>query len=259
VIQRVAKEIRQLVQAPPSGIRYLPQDEEVLTEIHVEIAGPEETPYSGAFFLVKLTLSDGFPQTPPKGVFLTKIFHPNIATNGEICVNTLKRDWTPALGIAHVLQVIRCLLIVPFPESSLNDEAGRLFMESYGEYARRATIWTNIHAPKVSAAKPLEKASFSSKKTPTKEQDKSSGLSSPCSTNTNTSGDGNQNEQDEPEANEQKTGHPTQEVPVKNPVARVLTLGTPTPPTKKRSSPTSTDALTAHKKKSTLKKGIKRL
>jgi ubiquitin-conjugating enzyme E2 S len=66
------------------------------------------------------------------------------------------------------MQVIRCLLIVPFPESSLNDEAGKLFMESYDEvgpctklfadmlcphgpccclqYKRRAKLMTAVHA-----------------------------------------------------------------------------------------------------------------
>ena len=39
------------------------------------------------------------------GFFLTKIFHPNIANNGEICVNTLKKDWNPSLGLRHVLIV----------------------------------------------------------------------------------------------------------------------------------------------------------
>lgn len=63
---------------------------------------------------------------------------------GDICVNTLKRDWNADVTIRHVLQVIRCLLIVPFPESSLNDEAGKLFMDSYEEFARRARIMTNV-------------------------------------------------------------------------------------------------------------------
>lgn len=39
------------------------------------------------------------------GYFLTRIFHPNIASNGEICVNTLKKDWNPSLGLRHVLTV----------------------------------------------------------------------------------------------------------------------------------------------------------
>lgn len=36
---------------------------------------------------------------------MTKIFHPNVANNGEICVNTLKKDWNPSLGLRHVLIV----------------------------------------------------------------------------------------------------------------------------------------------------------
>ncbi|RHY13238.1 hypothetical protein DYB36_002074 [Aphanomyces astaci] len=148
IIQRVAKEIRQLATNPPSGIRYLPQDDESLAEIHVELVGPEDTPYAGGFFEMKLLLTEGFPTVPPKGHFLTKIFHPNVASNGDICVNTLKRDWSADLDLSHVLQVIRCLLIVPFPESSLNDEAGKLFMECYDEYAQRARILTSIHASK---------------------------------------------------------------------------------------------------------------
>ncbi|GMF57495.1 unnamed protein product [Phytophthora fragariaefolia] len=152
VAQRVAREIRKLVLQPLDGIRYLPQDEEQLSEIHAEVRGPEGTPYEGGYFTVKLTLTESFPEQPPRGVFLTKIFHPNVSQPaGDICVNTLKKDWKPTLGLAHVLQVVRCLLIVPFPESSLNGEAGKLFLDSYDEYARRAKLWTNIHAPKRSA------------------------------------------------------------------------------------------------------------
>ena len=74
---------------------------------------------------MKLVLSQDFPNSPPRGFFLTKIYHPNVGPTGDICVNTLKKDWTATVTLSHVLQVIRCLLIVPFPESSLNDEAGK--------------------------------------------------------------------------------------------------------------------------------------
>lgn len=50
-------------------------------------------------------LDESFPDTPPKGYFMTKIFHPNVSDKGEICVNTLKKDWKPELGIRHVLLV----------------------------------------------------------------------------------------------------------------------------------------------------------
>jgi ubiquitin-conjugating enzyme E2 S len=75
---------------------------------------------------------------------LTKIFHPNVATpSGEICVNTLKRDWDQSKwNLFHIFSIIKCLLIVPFPESALNEEAGRLFMESYNEFSSQAKLFT---------------------------------------------------------------------------------------------------------------------
>ncbi|CAM9780549.1 unnamed protein product [Chrysoparadoxa australica] len=105
-----------------------------------------DTPFEGGSFSVKMVLGGDYPNSPPRGFFLTRIFHPNVSATGDICVNTLKKDWTSSVTLSHVMQVIRCLLIVPFPESSLNDEAGKLFMESYDEYHRRAKLLTSVHA-----------------------------------------------------------------------------------------------------------------
>ena len=93
-------------------------------------------------------MSDEYPNTPPSGYFITKIFHPNVAENGEICVSTLKKDWKPQVTISQLLLTIKCLLIVPNPESALNEEAGKLLLEHYEEYAKYATLMTTIHAMK---------------------------------------------------------------------------------------------------------------
>ncbi|CAH0480480.1 unnamed protein product [Peronospora belbahrii] len=127
VAQRVARELQKLVIKPLNGIKYLPQEEEYLSEIHAEIRGPEDTPYENGYFTVKLTLTESFPEQPPRGMFLTKIFHPNVSQPaGDICVNTLKKT-----GCRH-LELLMCC-------------------KYYEEYARRAKLWTNIHAPKRSA------------------------------------------------------------------------------------------------------------
>jgi len=104
-------------------------------------------------FRVRLRLGSDFPQAPPKGYFLTKIFHPNVAeSTGEICVNTLKKDWKESFGIKQILLTVKCLLIVPNPESALNEEAGRLLLEHYDDYFSRAKTYTAVHAkPTVSS------------------------------------------------------------------------------------------------------------
>mmetsp|Transcript_15962 Transcript_15962/g.24668 ORF Transcript_15962/g.24668 Transcript_15962/m.24668 type:complete len:353 (-) Transcript_15962:1073-2131(-) len=149
-LARVARDVRDLVKSPPEGVRLVVDEESgmpgSLAEIVAEIEGPEDTPYHTRYFQLKLVLSTDFPSKPPRGYFLTKIYHPNVdPTTGAICVNTLKKDWTPTTSLSHVLTVIRCLMIVPFPESSLNDEAGKNFMDSYDEYAKRARLLAGVH------------------------------------------------------------------------------------------------------------------
>ncbi|KAK6120418.1 hypothetical protein DH2020_045839 [Rehmannia glutinosa] len=138
VIKQLAKELKNLNETPPEGIKVGVNDDN-FSVIYADIEGPAGTPYENGVFRMKLILSHDFPQSPPKGYFLTKIFHPNIATNGEICVNALKKIGT---------QVIRCLLIEPFPESALNEQAGKMLLEDYDEYARHARLYTGIHALK---------------------------------------------------------------------------------------------------------------
>ncbi|CAI5966829.1 unnamed protein product [Closterium sp. NIES-64] len=49
-------------------------------------------------------------------------------------------------------QVVRCLLIEPYPESALNEDAGKLLLEDYEAYAKHARLFTSIHAPSSAAA-----------------------------------------------------------------------------------------------------------
>jgi len=163
VMRYISKEIKELVEKPLEGIHVIVNDDDI-TELQAVIDGPADTPYVGGRFRVKLALDKDFPQSPPKGFFLTKIFHPNVSARGEICVNTLKRDWKPDLGIKHVLLTVKCLLIVPNPESALNEEAGKLLLERYDDYCSRARLFTEIHAR--SESKGAAAASSSSSSAP---------------------------------------------------------------------------------------------
>eukprot|EP01090_Pellita_catalonica_P015017 TRINITY_DN3958_c0_g1_i1.p1 TRINITY_DN3958_c0_g1~~TRINITY_DN3958_c0_g1_i1.p1 ORF type:complete len:196 (+),score=31.72 TRINITY_DN3958_c0_g1_i1:143-730(+) len=166
-IKRIAKELKDLTTKPPEGMKVTLSDNDI-TVIQATLEGPVGTPYEGGAFKIKLKLTSEFPVAPPKGFFLTKIFHPNVSKSGEICVNTLKKDWKEDLGIKHVLITIRCLLIYPNPESSLNEEAGRLLLEDYAEYAKRARVHTAIHGKPAPVATTSRSSSTVSGKTATK-------------------------------------------------------------------------------------------
>jgi len=101
----VTRELTELEKNPPEDIKLLLNEEDI-TDIQAIITGPEQTPYAGGQFRVKLKLGNDFPQSPPQGFFLTKIFHPNVSPkDGSICVDTLKKGWTENLGIKDILLV----------------------------------------------------------------------------------------------------------------------------------------------------------
>ncbi|KAK5579077.1 hypothetical protein RB653_008756 [Dictyostelium firmibasis] len=147
VIKRVVKELKELNSSTLEGITLLPCEEDI-TNIEAVVTGPAGTPYEGGYFKARLILSSDFPRSPPKANFITKIFHPNVSKKGEICVNTLKKDWAEDLGLKHILLTIKCLLIVPNAESSLNEDASRLLLENYEDYCKHAKLFTSIHASK---------------------------------------------------------------------------------------------------------------
>ncbi|XP_047988001.1 ubiquitin-conjugating enzyme E2 S [Leguminivora glycinivorella] len=139
------RELRRLAARPPPGIKLLLRDDD-LSDITALIDGPAETPYFGGVFRVQIKLGKEFPAAPPRAYFLTRIFHPNVSREGEVCVNTLKRDWRPELGLEHALLALRCLMIAPNADSALNADAAELLRGRYEEYFARAKLLTEIHA-----------------------------------------------------------------------------------------------------------------
>ena len=148
MIKVLWRQQQELLKKSPDCVTPIINDEDPI-DIQADIEGPQGTPYESGIFRVKLFIPPEFPQMAPKGYFMTKIFHPNVSEKGEICVNTLKRDWNPKQwSLYNLFEVIKCLLIVPFPQSSLNEEAGKMFMDNYDEYFRVAKMLTEIHAKK---------------------------------------------------------------------------------------------------------------
>ncbi|XP_046965322.1 ubiquitin-conjugating enzyme E2 S [Vanessa cardui] len=145
VLRGVTRELRRLAANPPSGIKLVLRDDNI-TDVVALIDGPADTPYAGGVFRVRLALGREFPTAPPRAYFLTKIFHPNVSVAGEVCVNTLKRDWRPELGLEHALLAVKCLLIAPNADSALNAEAAALLRDRYDDYFARAKLYTDIHA-----------------------------------------------------------------------------------------------------------------
>lgn len=101
------------------------------------IFGPDDTPWEGGTFKLVLEFTEDYPNKAPQVKFLTKMFHPNIYADGQICLDILQNQWSPIYDISAILTSIQSLLCDPNPASPANSEASRLFNENRREYNRR--------------------------------------------------------------------------------------------------------------------------
>lgn len=91
------------------------------------LTGPEGTPFQGGHFELTLSVPLAYPNEPPKATFVTRVFHPNVHfKTGEVCLDVLKSNWSPAWTLANVCRAITALLAAPDASSPLNCDAGNL-------------------------------------------------------------------------------------------------------------------------------------
>uniref|UniRef100_A0A8C6EJK7 E2 ubiquitin-conjugating enzyme n=2 Tax=Microcebus murinus TaxID=30608 RepID=A0A8C6EJK7_MICMU len=108
------------------------------------IMGPNDSPYQGGVFFLTIHFPMDYPFKPPKVAFTTKIYHPNINSNGSICLDILQ--WSPALTVPKVLLSICSLLCDPNPNDPLVPEIAHIYKADKEKYNRLAREWTQKYA-----------------------------------------------------------------------------------------------------------------
>eukprot|EP01028_Stygiella_incarcerata_P014284 TRINITY_DN930_c0_g1_i2.p1 TRINITY_DN930_c0_g1~~TRINITY_DN930_c0_g1_i2.p1 ORF type:complete len:139 (+),score=26.25 TRINITY_DN930_c0_g1_i2:164-580(+) len=113
-LKRITKELNDLRQDPPANCSAGPDGDDMY-KWRATIMGPSDSCFAGGVFFLSIEFPPDYPFKPPKVRFLTKIYHPNIASNGAICLDILREQWSPALTISKVLLSICSLLTDPNP------------------------------------------------------------------------------------------------------------------------------------------------
>ena len=101
--KRIKKELIDMEKNPPENCSAGLIDESNLFQWQATIMGPENSPYHGGIFNLKINLPMDYPFSAPHITFKTKIYHCNVNSTGSICLDILKDNWSPALTISKAL------------------------------------------------------------------------------------------------------------------------------------------------------------
>eukprot|EP01038_Epipyxis_sp_PR26KG_P009857 gene9857-13260_t len=128
-LRRLRKEAS-TIQYPSEIIVLKPINDSNLMRWKAIIQGPPGSYYDGYHFELEIIISTEYPLTPPTIRFKTRIFHPNVLfENGEICLDILKKEWTPAWSLQSACLAIIAILGEPAHDSPLNCDAGNMLRE----------------------------------------------------------------------------------------------------------------------------------
>tara|TARA_B100000795_G_C22567285_1_gene348651 strand:- start:183 stop:623 length:441 start_codon:yes stop_codon:yes gene_type:complete len=142
--KRINKELKELENDPPFNCSAGPH-KDIFNWVGT-ILGPTGTPYSGGIFRLSIFFPPEYPFKPPKVKFETRIYHPNINTGGDICLDILKDKWSPALTISKVLLSICSLLSDPNPDDPLRPKVADIYIHNNLEYQITARQETEEYA-----------------------------------------------------------------------------------------------------------------
>ena len=145
-LRRIQRELHDIQRDPPSNSTAGPISDEDLFLWRGTIAGPEDTPYAGGLFFLEIRFPTDYPFKAPRVKFTTTVYHPNINANGQLSVDILDCNWSPALTISKLLVVLSNLLRDPNPDDPLVPHIAKMYKSDRAAFDATAREWTQRYA-----------------------------------------------------------------------------------------------------------------
>ena len=154
---RMKKELAMLSTDPGPGISCYMLDDDNMHNLEAQITGPTGSPFEAGTFRLSVQIPERYPLEPPRVRFVTPIYHPNIDSDGRICLDTLKVQpqgcWSPSININTLLLTIRLLIANPNADDGLVPDITEEYRRDVGLWKKKALEHTSLNAvPKVAVA-----------------------------------------------------------------------------------------------------------
>lgn len=143
--KRIQKELQDLQKDPPTSCSAGPAGDD-LFHWQATIMGPADSPFQGGVFFVNIHFPPDYPFKPPKVSFQTKVYHPNVNSQGSICLDILKDQWSPALTLKTAMLSLQALLAAPQPDDPQDAVVAKQYITDREGWRRTAREWTQTYA-----------------------------------------------------------------------------------------------------------------
>ncbi|TNV75691.1 hypothetical protein FGO68_gene5965 [Halteria grandinella] len=110
----------------------------MLFNLDVDINMPDSIWRKGKYRFT-ISIPNDYPHTAPKVHCDTQIYHPNIDMQGNVCLNILRADWKPVLGLSAICLGLQFLFIEPNSEDPLNLEAAQLMRSNPSQFKEKVS------------------------------------------------------------------------------------------------------------------------
>ncbi|XP_016355010.1 ubiquitin-conjugating enzyme E2 R2-like [Sinocyclocheilus anshuiensis] len=174
--------MKSLQEEPVEGFKITLVDEADLYNWEVAIFGPPNTHYEGGYFKSRIKFPIDYPYSPPTFRFLTKMWHPNIYENGDVCISILhppvddpqsgelpSERWNPTQNVRTILLSVISLLNEPNTFSPANVDASVMYRKwrdskgkdrEYAEIIRKQVLATKAEAERDGVKVPTTLAEY---------------------------------------------------------------------------------------------------
>ncbi|XP_077213093.1 ubiquitin-conjugating enzyme family protein [Tasmannia lanceolata] len=142
--KRIQKEMLEFNSDPPADCSAGPKGDNLYQWVST-ILGPPGSPYEGGVFFLDITFPSDYPFKPPKVVFKTRIYHCNVDSAGNVSLDILKDNWSPASTISKVLLAIRSIFTNPNPDPNnplVVSSIAHLYLSNRVKHDEVAAEWT---------------------------------------------------------------------------------------------------------------------